>query len=222
MNTAPSETEFTRIAGISSHSDLPADDADLALDPCFIKCLNLCLQKVAESSIAQTLTELQDRHETLRRQRDQLIEKLHQIDERMLQIRAAMGNLAALNDPLPPYEGQMADAIRAILSISGMITAKEIRDSLKAMGYDLQKHSNALAAVHGVLKRLVESQGGVATDRDQDGIVRYFWDDVQPPSDTVLQWLSGTNSPPSDKLSPTLCNALRRHAVLDSRRKARN
>lgn len=168
------------------------------------------------------LTELHERHETLGTEREILQENVRKIDEQMVQIRAAVGNLAALHDPLPAFKGQMADAIRAILALMrGMSTAKEIREDLLAIGYDLEKHSNPLATIHGVLKRLTENSG-VGMERDEDGSTRYFWGAADPSSDEVSHWLAddSAGSESSASLSPGALVVLRRRAILDARGKA--
>lgn len=53
---------------------------------------------------------------------------------------------------------ELADAIREVLKVSEQYrTPRGIRDSLRASEYDLTQHPNALASIHGVLKRLAES-----------------------------------------------------------------
>jgi len=221
-------TVLPRQPSTSLVGNLPATDDDCLLDGSTESCLNACLTEVATSSITLTLTELQNRHETLRKHRQELRSKLQQTDARMAQIRAAMGNLAALNGELPTYNGQLADAIRAILAVSygEGSTAKEVRQSLLAIGYDLKKHSNPMAAIHGVLKRLSESHD-VEVEKDAQGNTRYLWGSFEPESDAVLKWLAGSDTEihePSkleSRLSEPLLVALRRHAILDAQRKAR-
>jgi hypothetical protein len=52
-------------------------------------------------------------------------------------------------------------------------TARGIRDSLEASGYNLSQHGNALASIHGVLKRMVEK--GEVEPIEIGGKTRYRW-----------------------------------------------
>jgi hypothetical protein len=45
------------------------------------------------------------------------------------------------------------------------LTALEVRDRLVAIGFDVDRYSNALASIHTVLKRLYEA--GELTERDR-------------------------------------------------------
>jgi hypothetical protein len=68
----------------------------------------------------------------------------------------------------------LADACRKVLQASNTHrTARGIRDSLEASGYDLKQHKNHLASIHGVLKRLVDS--GEVELLDMEGKLRYRW-----------------------------------------------
>jgi hypothetical protein len=53
----------------------------------------------------------------------------------------------------------LTDACRVVLKNAGKaMTPTEVRDRLEAIGMDLTKYSNSLAAVHTVLKRLNQAQ----------------------------------------------------------------
>jgi hypothetical protein len=69
----------------------------------------------------------------------------------------------------------LAEAVRKILASSKGVfrTARGIRASLETSGYDLGQHNNALASIHGVLKRLVDS--GEAEPVGTEGKTRYRW-----------------------------------------------
>jgi ketosteroid isomerase-like protein len=103
---------------------------------------------------------------------------------RLTKVRAARATLEALQteDPVE-FDGNLADACRTILQSN---TAKswsptEIRDELQGVGYT-KKHDNLLAAIHGVLKRIVES-GDARTKERKDGSTRYYWvRPVNPPT----------------------------------------
>src|SRR5688572_1103345 len=62
-----------------------------------------------------------------------------------------------LTEYTPDADSGLADAIREVLNTSQRyMTAIEIRDVLEASRYDLAQHSNALASIHGILKRFDE------------------------------------------------------------------
>jgi hypothetical protein len=68
----------------------------------------------------------------------------------------------------------LTEAIRKVLKESDRyMTPKEIRDMLEVNGYDLTQHPNHLAAIHAVLKRLVENRAAMRTE-DEKGIA-YKW-----------------------------------------------
>jgi hypothetical protein len=64
----------------------------------------------------------------------------------------------------PP--GGMTDCVRALLKkATEPLTASEIRESLEAIGFDMNSYSNPLATIHTVLRRLTES-GEVETTHE--------------------------------------------------------
>jgi hypothetical protein len=60
------------------------------------------------------------------------------------------------------------------------LTALEVRDRLSAIGVDLEKHSNPLASIHTVLKRLHEAGELVERDRDDEPSARTAYVSVLP------------------------------------------
>lgn len=76
------------------------------------------------------------------------------------------------------FDGKLADACRIVLKNVGQksLTPTEVRDAVKALGYDLSKHTNQMAAVHSVLKRLKDA-GEVDTKewKQAPGQRRYYW-----------------------------------------------
>jgi hypothetical protein len=73
----------------------------------------------------------------------------------------------------------LANACREILKANEQYrTARGIRDSLAVSGYNLEQHSNPLASIHGVLKRLAES--GEVEQREAEGKTRYRWKTKTP------------------------------------------
>lgn len=50
----------------------------------------------------------------------------------------------------------ITDAIKRAFTLDHLLTPTEVRDQLEIMGFDLSKHSNPMATIHSVLKRLNE------------------------------------------------------------------
>lgn len=115
--------------------------------------------------------------------RERLVAEVAEIDQRILQLEQAIDTLINLvNVPsLSPAQTpevtnlKLADACREILkSYDKYMNAVEVRDALQMAGYDLGVFNNALASIHGVLKRLVES-GDVLSVADLTGTALYKW-----------------------------------------------
>jgi len=84
------------------------------------------------------------------------------LDTRIAQLQQTIGTLNKLCGHTPTLAFGLTDACRLVLkSAHGPVTAVEIRDRLRAFGFDLDKYVNALAGIHTVLKRLEEA-GDVA------------------------------------------------------------
>jgi hypothetical protein len=108
----------------------------------------------------KTLTQLRDR-------RDELDAEREEVNLEIVQLEQVVANLVPLvPEGMPgrlpryrlPTEIKLTDACREVLKKSDKhITPIEIRNALETGGYDLSQHANALASIHGVLKRLVES-----------------------------------------------------------------
>lgn len=108
----------------------------------------------------------------------QLTESLQNIEIRLSRVRAARATLAALDSGEPvEFEGKLADAIRTVLMAKRASHSPiEIRNLVKQLGYVFPEGSNQMAAVHGVIKRLLES--GMVKPKEwpkQPGITRYYW-----------------------------------------------
>ncbi|MGH9141480.1 MAG: hypothetical protein ACRD2I_10095 [Vicinamibacterales bacterium] len=106
------------------------------------------------------------------------LSEIARLQARLLQFRAARESLASLQQEEPvAFEGKLADACRAVLKAEkGSLAPIQVRDRVKALGYDFSKHDNVMAAVHGVLKRLDDS-GDVKSKKwkkDPD-VTRYYW-----------------------------------------------
>jgi hypothetical protein len=87
-------------------------------------------------------------YEALTRQRAEL-------DGRIAQLAQTIGSLTRLCGLVPTVPWGLTDACRMVLKAAGHpLTAIEVRGQLTAMGFDLSKYSNDLAAIHTILKRL--------------------------------------------------------------------
>jgi hypothetical protein len=82
-----------------------------------------------------------------------------EIDERLEQLAQTIGTLNRLCGFVSTVQWGLTDACRVVLKNSGRaMTPIEVRDRLQAIGFDLDRYTNSLAAVHTVLKRLNQSQ----------------------------------------------------------------
>ena len=133
-------------------------------------CLNSSVTDDLLASYRAALTNLKSERVALMRQRDL-------IDVRIGVIDRAVETLAAVTGDEEPFDGSLADAIRAVLKAKrASYIPTDLRNRVKDVGYVFREGSNEMAAVHGVLKRLVEN-GTVKTKeiaRDP-GVTRYFW-----------------------------------------------
>ena len=91
------------------------------------------------------------------REYEELGRQRKEIDERLAQIQQTIGTLNRLCGFVPNVYWGLTDACRVVLKGAGTpMTPMEVRDRLDAIGFDLSKYSNSLAAIHTVLKRLNE------------------------------------------------------------------
>jgi len=116
------------------------------------------------------------------------------LDERIAQLTQSIGNLTRLCGYVPTVPLGLTDACRTVLKAAGHpLTALEVRAQLEAMGIDLSKYTNDLAAIHTVLKRLNESGQVTFVPRgwDKPG---YRWDAPISPYPTSMR-ASDTSKP---------------------------
>ena len=93
------------------------------------------------------------------REYEELGEKRRDIDKRLAQLAQTIGTLNRLCGYVPTVTWGLTDAVRVVLrGAPHPMTPTEIRDRLEAIGFDLVKYTNSLAAIHTVLKRLNESK----------------------------------------------------------------
>jgi hypothetical protein len=98
-----------------------------------------------------------------------------EIDERLAQLAQTIGTLNRLCGLVPTVFWGLTDACRVVLKGGGRPMAPmEVRDRLMAIGFDLSKYANSLAAIHTVLKRLAEA-GELQCVALEAGKVFYTW-----------------------------------------------
>ena len=76
------------------------------------------------------------------------------IDDRLAQLGQTIGTLTRLLGLTPTVPLGLTDACRMVLRRGEPMTPIEVRDRLRAIGIDVSKYANDLAAVHTILKRL--------------------------------------------------------------------
>ena len=101
------------------------------------------------------------------------------LDRRIGQLLQTVGNLMRLCNLTPTVTVGLTDGCRWVLRSAGSpLTAVEVRAQLAAMGIDLSRYENDLAAIHTTLKRL-----------DEAGEVRFI---PQPWGKPAYQWMPGS------------------------------
>jgi len=101
----------------------------------------------------------------------ELLAAQEQIEKRILSLRQTLSSLAALckqedvdfepgilAGALMDRMGITDDILRIVSSSPHGLSATEVRDKLKDLGYDLTKYSNPLSTVHVILNRLEDSE----------------------------------------------------------------
>jgi hypothetical protein len=106
------------------------------------------------------------------------------LDTRIAQLVQTIGNLCRLCGYEPTVPVGLTDACRMVLRAAGhQLTVAEIRAQLSAMGVDLSRYSNDLAAIHTTLKRLQEA-GEVQVVPQAYDKPAYLW--LRPPQVVAL------------------------------------
>jgi hypothetical protein len=89
------------------------------------------------------------------------------LESRLSQLKHSIAALTKLCGYEPTVPLGLTDACRLVLrNATQPLTALEVRHRLASIGVDLEKHSNPLASIHTVLKRLHEA--GELAERDRD------------------------------------------------------
>jgi hypothetical protein len=109
------------------------------------------------------------------REYEQAVADRAALDARISQLHQTIGTLTKLCGLTPTVSWGLTDACRLVLRNAGApMTAVQVRDRLSAIGFDLEKYANGLAAIHTVLKRLEE--GGEAALAEGDETTRQAYE----------------------------------------------
>jgi hypothetical protein len=139
---------------------------------------------------------------TAKSEYDKLLKERERIDAQLIETRDVILSLSRMCEGeservvLPPavqaasdprlsklHIYGLTDAVRIMLQSSiGLTTATEIRDRMLFYKYDLSKYSNEMAAIHGVLVRLLQAKA--ITLEESDGKTWYRW--VLPPNSVPI------------------------------------
>jgi hypothetical protein len=115
------------------------------------------------------------------REYEQLGERRRQIDQRLAELGHTIGTLSKLLGFAPTVPMGLTDAIRLVVRGAGVpMTPVEVRDRLHAIGFDVSKYANDLAAIHTILKRLNDS-GEVRFIAREPGKHQYTWNRMVTP-----------------------------------------
>ena len=91
------------------------------------------------------------------REYEELGARRQAIDKRLAELAQTIGTLSKLIGLTPTVPLGLTDAVRLIMRGGVPMTPIDVRDRLHAIGFDVSKYVNDLAAVHTILKRLNES-----------------------------------------------------------------
>jgi hypothetical protein len=90
------------------------------------------------------------------------------LESRLSQLKHSIAALTKLCGYEPTVPLGLTDACRLVLrNATQPLTALDVRNRLASIGVDLEKHSNPLASIHTVLKRLYEAGELAEHDRDE-------------------------------------------------------
>lgn len=96
--------------------------------------------------------------QTAIREYEALGQQRQAIDQRLAEVAQTIGTLSRLCGLVSTVPLGLTDACRLVVRGAGVpVTPMDVRDRIKAIGFDLSKYSNDLAAIHTILKRLNEA-----------------------------------------------------------------
>ena len=89
---------------------------------------------------------------------EQLGEERRRIDDRLAQLAQTIGTLTRLIGLAPTVPFGLTDACRLVYRNAGIpLSPTEVRERLRAIGFDLSAYSSEMSAIHTVLRRLNEA-----------------------------------------------------------------
>src|SRR6516164_6824332 len=118
--------------------------------------------------------------EAATREYEELGARRQAIDKRLGELAQTIGTLSRLLGYTPTVPFGLTDAVRMIMRGGVPMTPVEVRDRLHAIGFDVSKYANDLAAVHTILKRLNES-GELRFIARAPGKHQYTWNRMVTP-----------------------------------------
>ena len=115
--------------------------------------------------------------QTAIREYETLGQQRQDVDRRLAEVAQTIGTLSRLCGLTPTVPLGLTDACRLIARGAGVpLTPVDVRERLQSIGFDLEKYSNDLAAIHTILKRLNESGELRLIARTNDpGKHAYIW-----------------------------------------------
>jgi hypothetical protein len=108
------------------------------------------------------------------REYEDLGAKRQAIDKRLAELAQTISTLSKLLGLTPTVPLGLTDAIRLVMRGGVPMAPTEIRDRLHAIGFDVSKYANDLAAIHTILKRLNNS-GELRFVSREPGKHQYTW-----------------------------------------------
>jgi hypothetical protein len=121
--------------------------------------------------------------ETAVREYEDLGQRRQAIDSRLAEIAQTIGTLARLCGLVPTVPMGLTDACRLVTRGGVPMTPADVRARLLAIGFDLSKYANDLAAIHTILKRL-NGSGELRFLPRASGKHAYVWN--RPPNAAAL------------------------------------
>jgi len=108
--------------------------------------------------------------------------KRREVDQRLAEVAQTIGTLSRLCGLTPTVPMGLTNAIRLVVRGAGVpMSPIDVRDRLRAIGVDLTKYINELAAIHTILKRLNDS-GEVLFIPRAAGKHQYTWNHPSSPA----------------------------------------
>jgi hypothetical protein len=118
------------------------------------------------------------------REYEALGQQRQDVDKRLAEVAQTISSLSRLCGLVPTVPMGLTDACRLVVRGAGLpVTPMEVRDRLRAFGFDLSRYSSDLAAIHTILKRLNQA-GELRFIARGTGKPTYIWN--RPPRAVAL------------------------------------